>query len=259
MRRLLALVAASSFIGLGLAAAPAEAAQQTPLPLALGGCVDTPLALTENATVTRTCASWDGVNLALWIEGSGLAQEFTVVGSAGFDLFGYLLTIEACAGMRAAPFGGWEAFVELTKPFSWGPLTVPLQVAEDGSRVTMWLNTAGLTSQSRGMGTDAAGRNAFTLSFIDHEGAVRGSATVPMTLSSVRPPALPSPDLHPSTPMAPPAGLAAPGHGSESAPAPLRTIGTSHPGRPDSAVGVSSAAAERTSRIAVERASMGRY
>lgn len=258
MRRLLALVTATTLLGLGLAAA-APPAQATPL--ALGGCMDTPVPLSESAHIERTCASWDGANLALWVEGEGLAQELTAVGAATFNLFGYVLTIEARAGLRHAAYGGWEGFVELTQPFAWGPLAVPLDVAEDGSRVTLWIPTDGLATSSHGNTTEAA--SSFTLTFAGADGIPKGTVAVPMGLAPGSMPVRPGPDVQPSTATSPqPAPAVADGPGAP-APSPTTaggsveasatTSSTAHAPTEDTSPSPGSA------RVSGDRARLGRY
>lgn len=255
MRRLLALVTFTSVAVAGLVGVAAPTARATPLPLAIGGCTDSPLALSDTAAISRTCASWDGANLAIWVEGAGLAQEFTAVGSANVDLFGYVLVLEARAGMRHAPYGAWEAFAELTKPFAWGPITIPLQVAEDGTRVTLWLSTAALTAHRAGVGADATS-GSFTLAFTGPDGTTGGTVAVPLNLTPVRPPAPPTPDLYPSAHRAPAPAVASPTRGPAAA-TPTTHLATPPP-TPTPAAAAAPHSPTRT-RIAPDRAALGRY
>lgn len=246
MRRFLAFAVAASVAALGLVSAQAAPARAAPAPLALGGCADTPVTLSDTAAIARTCASWDGVDLALWIEGSGLAQEFTAVGTANIDLFGFALTIEARAGMRAVPYGGWEAFVELTRPVALGPLAVPLQVAEDGTRVTLWMGTTTVASRSTAVRTDAS--NSVSLVFAGPDGPPRDAVVVPMALGALTPPPVPTPDIHPYAP--PPAS-----HAPQAPSAAARLVEAAHPATATATI----AATTASTRVGSARAALGRY
>lgn len=259
MRRVLVLLAITSVATLGLTAST-TAAGAAPLPLAVGGCKDTPVSLSSTATIARTCASWDGTNLAVWIEGTGLDQEFTAIGSANLELFGYVLAIEARVGVRHGPYGAWEAFAELTKPFALGPLTIPLEVAENGTRVTLWISTAATTSHSKGVGTDAVA-NSFTLTFAGPDGTTGGSVALPLGITAPAPPTPPSPDVQPST-HGTPAPLVSTPIGTTAA----RASVTTFPRGVEDAAAAASAAPRspaqshpRGIRVASERASLGRY
>lgn len=210
--------------------------------------METPIPLSDSATITRTCATWDGARLALWVEGSGLAQEFTAVGTANLDLFGYVLTIEARAGLRPVPFGGWEGFFQLTRPVALGPITVPLQVADDGTRVALWLSTTGLGARSSALRAETA--SSFSLTFTGADGTPQGSVVVPLSLSPVVAPTPPAPDIHPSTPAA----------GAHAPPA-VTTSATEGAASRQHGAGSASSTATRASggRVSTVRAMLGRY
>lgn len=161
------------------------------------GCATTPVDLGSGASIARTCASWDGANAALWVEGTNLAQEFTAVGSATFNILGYALTIEAQAGIRQVSGGGWEAFLSLTQPFQWGPLTAPLEVAPDGSKVTIWLLTE-RQHVSTTRSDAAAAASALTIKFLNRAGTLRGTVSAPLGLTFGQSPKPPAPTLHPT-------------------------------------------------------------